>query len=122
MVTTHSSKILLQNKGGYGNQHKVKSFLPYQYHISDGLRNDFEYLSILHSRDGQIPSRMSASVLLPKEMQREAMRKGFVSFSYIYKYVTFQEVYFSFISSPLMITLSIVIRSQSSKIHFCLAP
>ena len=53
---------------------------------------------------------------------REAMRKGFVSFSYIYKYVTSQEVYFSFISSPLMITLSIVIRSQSSKIHFCLAP
>ena len=56
---------------------------------------------------------MSASVLLPKEMQREAMRKGFVSFSYIYKYVTSQEVYFSFISSPLMITLSIVTVSYT---------
>ncbi len=58
---------------------------------------------------------MSASVLLPKEDAAKAMRKGFVSFSYIYKDVTSQEVYFSFISSPLIITSSIVIRSQSSK-------
>ena len=49
---------------------------------------------------------------------------AFASFSAVRQLfnVAYLVLVFFVISSPLIITSSIVIRSQSSKIHFCLAP